>query len=140
MRALAIDVGSVRLGLAITDPLGITAQPLEVLKRTTPVRDLAAIQKIVSDQEVGVLVLGLPLNMDGSEGPAAQAARAFGELLGPTGLPIDYVDERLSTVMAESALLEADLRRRDRKQVRDKVAATIILQTWLDQRTHPARA
>lgn len=138
VRALAIDVGSVRLGLAVSDPLGLTAQPLAVVRRSGPAKDLEAIRKVVAEREIGVLVLGLPFNMDGSEGPAAEAARAFGKLLEPLDLPIEYVDERLSTVMAESVLLSADLRRADRKEVRDKIAATIILQAWLDRRGRTA--
>jgi putative Holliday junction resolvase len=134
LRALAIDVGSVRLGLAVSDPLGISAQPLTVIKRTTLARDLDAIRKVIAEKEVTVLVVGLPLNLDGSEGPAVEAARKFGDALAALGLPIEYVDERLSTVMAESALIEADMRRSDRKQTRDKVAAALILQTWLERR------
>jgi putative Holliday junction resolvase len=140
IRALAIDVGSVRLGLAISDPLGISAQPLSVLRRAGPKRDFEAIRRIVEEREIGVIVLGLPYNMDGSEGSAAEAARLFGQLLAPLDLPIEFVDERLSTVMAESVLLSADLRRADRKEVRDKVAATIILQSWLDRRGRTAWA
>jgi len=139
IRALGIDVGAVRIGLALSDPLGMTAQPLDVIKRTTPERDLDAIRKAVRDNEVTVLVIGLPLNMDGSEGPAVEHARLFGKLLEPLGLPIEFVDERLSTVVAESVLLEADMRRDKRKQVRDKVAAAVILQAWLDRQGNPVK-
>lgn len=140
MRALGLDVGSVRVGLALSDPLGMTAQPLSVLRRTTPERDFAEIKKIIEKHEVDHLILGLPVNMDGSEGEAVKSVRLFAELLSPLNLPVEFVDERLTTVMAEAVLLEADLRRDKRKQVRDKVAAALILQTWLDQRTQPVRA
>ena len=140
MRALGIDVGAVRVGLALSDPLGLTAQPLAVVRRTTPERDLGAIGEIAEKHEVDTLVIGLPINMDGSEGPAAEAARLFGRLLAPLNLPVEFVDERLSTVVAEAALLEADVRRDKRRQVRDKVAAAVILQTWLDQRARATQA
>ena len=140
MRALGIDVGSVRLGLALSDPLGLSAQPLEVLRRTTPARDLAALREIARKHEVEILVIGLPYNMNGTEGPAAQAARDFARLLEPLGLPIEFVDERASTMIAESVLLEGDVRRDRRKHLRDKLAASVILQTWLDQRARGVRA
>jgi putative Holliday junction resolvase len=140
MRAVAFDFGQARIGMAISDPLGLTAQPLTVVKRTTLARDFDAIRNAIADRDVTTLVVGLPLNMDGSEGPAAKAARAFGDLLAPLGLPVEYVDERLTTVMAEAALLEADMRRAGRRDVRDKVAAVLILQTWLDSRANPPRA
>ena len=134
MRALAIDVGTVRVGLAISDPLGMTAQPLDVIPRRGPKRDLAAIAKIVTEREVEVLVIGLPINMNGTEGPSVEMARAFAALLEPLGLPIEFIDERLSSAVAERILISADMRRDRRKQVRDKVAAAVILQTWLDRR------
>jgi putative Holliday junction resolvase len=140
MRALGIDVGSVRLGLALSDPLGMAAQPLEVIRRTSPQRDLEAIRAIALQHEVEVLVIGLPYNMNGSEGPAAQAARDFARLLEPLGLPVEFIDERASTMIAEAVLLEGDVRRDKRKHLRDKLAASIILQTWLDQRARGARA
>jgi putative Holliday junction resolvase len=140
MRTVAFDFGAARIGLAVTDPLGLTAQPLTVVKRTTPARDLEAIRRALADRDVTTLVVGLPLNMDGSEGPAAKAARAFAELLAPLGLPVEFVDERLTTIIAEAALVEADMRRGDRRHVRDKVAAVLILQTWLNLRANPPRA
>ncbi len=140
MRALAIDVGTVRLGLAVSDPLGISAQPLEVIAAAPFAKALEQLRRIIREKEVAILLIGLPLNMDGTEGDAAKMARDFGALLAPLGLPVEYVDERLSTAMAENALLEADLRRDRRKQVRDKVAATLILQSWLNTRVNPPRA
>lgn len=135
VRALAIDVGTVRLGLALSDPLGISAQPLIVLRRQkTPALDLEAIRKIVVEYEVTILVLGMPYNFDGSEGPAAEMARAFGTLLEPLGLPLEFVDERLSSAIAEQTLLAGDVRRAKRKELRDKLAAAVILQSWLDRR------
>ncbi|MDP8223456.1 MAG: Holliday junction resolvase RuvX [Candidatus Lernaella stagnicola] len=134
MRALAIDVGTVRVGLAVSDPLGLTAQPLVVIRRGKPAADLEAIRAVVTEKEVDILVVGLPINMDGSEGPAATMARDFAKLLEPLGLPIEFADERLSSAVAEHVLLAADMRRDKRKQVRDKVAAAVILQAWLDGR------
>lgn len=134
MRALGIDVGTVRIGLALSDPLGMTAQPLSVIKRTTPARDLTAVRDIVAQKQVDVLVVGLPLNMNGSEGPAAQMARDFAALLAPLERPVEFVDERTTSMLADAALVQADVSRAKRKQVRDKVAAALILQTWLDQR------
>jgi len=134
MRALGIDVGTVRVGLALSDPLGYTAQPLEVIKRTNPARDLEAVRRIVEEKQVEVLVVGLPLNMNGTEGPAAEMARAFAALLTPLALPIEFVDERTSSLMADAVLVQADISRAKRKQVRDKMAAALLLQTWLDGR------
>lgn len=140
MRALGIDVGSVRIGLALSDPLGFSAQPLEVLRRTSVERDLKALRELIAKHEVDTLVIGLPYNMNGTEGPAAQAAREFARLLEPLGLPIEFADERASTMIAEQALLEGDVRRDKRKDIRDKVAAAVILQSWLDQRARSPRA
>ncbi|HPQ70232.1 MAG TPA: Holliday junction resolvase RuvX [bacterium] len=134
MRALGIDVGTVRVGLALSDPLGYTAQPLEVIKRTNPARDLEAVRRIVEEKQVEVLVVGLPLNMNGTEGPAAEMARAFAALLAPLELPVEFIDERTSSLMADAVLVQADVSRAKRKQVRDKMAAAVLLQTWLDGR------
>ncbi|HPM75952.1 MAG TPA: Holliday junction resolvase RuvX [bacterium] len=134
MRALGIEVGTVRIGLALSDPLGYTAQPLEVVKRTNPARDLEAVRRIVEEKQVEVLVVGLPLNMNGTEGPAAEMARTFAALLAPLKLPVEFVDERTSSLMADAVLVQADVSRARRKQVRDKMAAALLLQTWLDGR------
>jgi len=133
-RILAVDFGSVRLGLAVSDALGMSSHPLPALRRGTPETDLAAIRQLVSERDVRRLVVGLPLNMDGSEGPMARAAREFGAWLGGgTGLPVEYEDERLTTDEAEEFLRSVGLRPSDRKKLRDSVAAAVILRGVLDR-------
>ena len=133
MRAMGLDLGTKTIGLAVTDALGITAQGLETHLRAGLRKDLEALAGKANDYSVGRFVLGLPLNMDGSEGPRAEATRKFGAALGEkTGLPVLYWDERLTTVAAQRALLEGDVSRRKRKEVIDQVAAVLILQGWLE--------
>ncbi len=133
-RILALDMGTKRIGIAISDPLGISAQGLEVLSRTTLKDDLAAIAKLVSEKEAGLLVVGLPRNMDGSYGPSAERIRFFvEELKNFTSVPIRFQDERLTTAQAEKILIEGHMRREKRKEVIDKQAAVLILQQYLDQ-------
>lgn len=133
MRAMGLDLGTKTIGLAVTDELGITAQGLETHLRVGLRRDLEALAEKATDYAVGRFVIGLPLNMDGSEGPRAEATRKFGVALGEkTGLPVLYWDERLTTVAAQRALLEGDVSRRKRKEVIDQVAAVLILQGWLE--------
>jgi putative Holliday junction resolvase len=135
---MGLDVGTKTVGVAISDGLGLTAQGVTVVRRKTFKADLAALKRLVAEHEVSHLVVGLPLNMDGTEGPRAEASRAFGQSLAEaTGLPVDYWDERLSTVAAERALLEADVSRARRREVIDQVAASLILQGWLDARRPP---
>ena len=135
MRTMGLDVGSRTVGIAISDALGITAQGLTTLRRTGLKADLAELQRLAIEHEVTRVVVGLPLNMDGSEGPAAETARAFGEAAARvTGLPVEYQDERLTTAAAERVLLEADVSRQKRRKVIDRLAAQLILQTWLDAR------
>ena len=132
---MGLDVGTRTVGIAVSDALGITAQGLTTLRRTNLKSDLAEMKRLVAEHEVTRLVVGLPLNMDGSEGPRAQASRAFGEAAArATGLPLEYQDERLTTVAAERVLLEADVSRRKRREVIDRLAAQLILQSWLDAR------
>lgn len=137
-RALAIDLGSRRIGVAISDGLGLTAQPLKTVDRHGGRRDLDALGQLIRQYEVEHLVVGLPLNPDprpgeSEEGPAARGARAFAARLEAAfGLPVALVDESFSTLEAESVLLEADVSRARRKQVVDKLAAAVILQRWLD--------
>lgn len=133
MRAMGLDVGTKTVGVAVADELGLTAQPLTVIRRSNLKADLAELVKLASEREVDRFVLGLPLNMDGSEGSRAQTTRRFGDALAKAScLAILYQDERLTTVAAERALLEADVSRGKRREVIDQVAATIILQGWLD--------
>ena len=133
-RVLGIDLGSRRIGLAVTDGLGLTAQPRATLPRHGGTRDLDAIAAAIRDCGVDRIVLGLPLDPEGGEGPAARRARAFADqLTAALHLPVELVDESFSTVEAEAVLLAADVSRARRKQVVDKLAAAVILQRWLDQ-------
>lgn len=134
-RKIALDVGDVRIGVAVSDVLGICANPREtyVRKGKTPEEDAAYFTAYAKKEDADAFVLGLPINMDGTEGPRCEVTREFGDLLTATsGLPVIYVDERLTTVAAERLLIEADVRREKRKTVIDKIAATIILQSYLD--------
>src|SRR5688572_13919491 len=133
-RVVGIDLGSRRIGVAVSDGLGLTAQPHATIARHGGVRDLQAIAAVVAQQGAGLVVLGLPLDPEGREGTAARSARAFAERLrGALTVPVEMIDESFSTVEAEAILLEADLSRARRKQVVDRLAAAVILQRWLDQ-------
>jgi putative holliday junction resolvase len=135
VRALGLDLGTKTIGIAVSDELGITAQAVTTLQRSSRAKDLAALDKLAKEHAITEFVLGLPLNMDGTEGTRAAQTRKFGEVLhGALGLPVHYQDERLTTVEAERALLEAALSRQKRKAVIDRVAAVLILQGWLDAR------
>ena len=133
MKHLCIDLGDVRRGLATSDSMGICATGLETYRRVDPDKDLAYIADIVKRENIGKVVIGLPVNMDGTSGERVEKARAFGDALKPlVSAEIAYQDERLSTVAGERMLIEAGMRRDKRKKVIDKIAATIILQTYLD--------
>lgn len=133
MRKLGLDLGDVRIGIALSDPMGIIANALEVYIRVEPQKDLEHIVQLVGQHQVDTIVVGLPKNMDGTEGSRAEITRQFGEELKKlTECKIVYLDERLSSVSAEKLLIEADMRRDKRKTVIDKVAASIILQNYLD--------
>lgn len=140
MRALGLDLGTKTIGLAVSDELGLTAQGLPTLERRGPRKDLEALHAVVAEYSVDRFVIGLPLNMDGSEGPRAEATRKFGAALADaTNLPVIYWDERLTTVAAQRALLEGDVSRKKRREVIDQVAAVLILQGWMDaQRPLPS--
>lgn len=134
-RKIALDVGDVRIGVAVSDLLGITANPREtyVRKKGDTNADIAYFCEYAKREDADAFVLGLPKNMDGTEGDRAVVTRQFGDMLEETsGLPVLYQDERLTTVSAERMLIDADVRREKRKKVIDKVAATIILQSYLD--------
>jgi putative Holliday junction resolvase len=137
-RALAgLDLGDKTIGVAVSDGLRQVATPLQTLRRTRFGTDAAALLAIVTARRIGGLILGLPRNMDGSEGPRAQSTRAFARNLSRlSDLPIAFWDERLSTVAAERALLEADTSRKRRSEVIDRVAAGYILQGALDRLQH----
>jgi putative Holliday junction resolvase len=134
---IGVDLGTRTIGVAVSDTRRRVASPLETIRRTRFNADAAALLRLADARTIGGLVLGLPRNMDGSEGPRAQSTRAFARnLAGLTGLPITFWDERLSTVAAERALLEADASRRRRAEVIDHVAAGYILQGLLDRLAH----
>lgn len=129
-RYLGVDFGTKRVGLAISDDVGLTARPLEVVSRGSVI---ARVQKLADEYEVSRIVLGLPTSLGGDEGASATAARALGdELSTATGVRVDYVDERYTSKLAEKALLESGMKRRERREKVDKVAAAIILQDYLD--------
>lgn len=135
MRILAIDPGTVRLGLALSDPSGTIAQPLSVLARRSEPEDLKALTELVERHEVGMIVIGLPRLMDGRLDAAAQQAQAFGtQVARATGRPVAYWDERLTSVAAERYLIEQGKRRNKRRQEIDRMAATLLLQGYLDYR------
>jgi putative Holliday junction resolvase len=132
-RLLGVDYGSVRIGLAISDPERRLASPLVVYQRQDREHDAAYFRTLVEAEEIGTFVVGLPVHLDGREGQKATEARVFGAWLAEmTGLPVVFWDERFSTVEAESALWQAGLTHRKRKARRDRVAAQIFLQAYLD--------
>ncbi|MCA8878377.1 MAG: Holliday junction resolvase RuvX [Rhodobacteraceae bacterium] len=135
MQALAgLDFGTRTIGIAVSDRLRHVASPLRTLRRRKFRDDAAALLAITDEREIGGLVIGLPRNMDGTEGPRCQSTRAFARNLAAlTPMPISFWDERLSTVAAERALLEADTSRARRGEVIDHVAAGFILQGALDR-------
>ncbi len=142
MRAICgLDLGTVTIGVAVSDSFRSVASPLETIKRKKFTTDAEALLAIIKKRDLAGIVLGLPKNMDGSEGPRAQSTRAFARNLSKlTDIPITYWDERLSTVAAERALLEADTSRKRRDEVIDHVAAGFILQGLLDRLAFMGRA
>ncbi len=142
MRAICgLDLGTVTIGVAVSDSFRQVASPLETIKRKKFTTDAEALLAIIKKRDLSGIVLGLPKNMDGSEGPRAQSTRAFARNLSKlTDIPITYWDERLSTVAAERALLEADTSRKRRDEVIDHVAAGFILQGLLDRLAFMGRA
>ncbi|WP_299894287.1 Holliday junction resolvase RuvX [uncultured Ruegeria sp.] len=131
---MGLDLGEKTIGVAVSDRMRGVASPMETVRRKKFTLDSARLIEIVTDREIGGILLGLPKNMDGSEGPRCQSTRAFARNLSRlTDLPIGFWDERLSTVAAEKALLEADTTRKRRGQVIDHVAAGYILQGALDR-------
>jgi len=133
-RILAVDWGQARLGLAVSDELGLTAQGLAALRRVGEARDIEAIDAYVRELRIESIVVGLPKNLDGSLGPSALAVQTFAQALRERlHLPVHLWDERLTTVAAERTLISAGMRRRARRGVVDQVAATMILQAFLDR-------
>ncbi|WP_432776656.1 Holliday junction resolvase RuvX [Brevibacillus gelatini] len=135
-RWMGLDVGEKTIGIAVSDELGWTAQGVETIKRQSREKDLARIQELVAHYQVGGFVVGLPKNMNGTIGPRAEMCQAFGKLLEErTSLPVHMWDERLTTMAAERMLISADVSRQKRKTVIDKMAATLILQGFLDAKS-----
>lgn len=132
-RILGLDVGDVRIGIAVSDPSRLIATPVEVLRRVGWGPDCRRILELCAQYETDEILSGLPLNMDGSEGFQAAKVREFCAQLTKRGLKVFFQDERLSTVTAEEALLEGGLHRKERKKTVDSVAAAVILRQWLDQ-------
>lgn len=134
-RRLAIDYGRKRIGLAVSDPLGIATRPLPLLESSTLDADLAAIARIVADEEVAGIVIGIPLQLDGGDGRAAQEVRLFANVLRERfKLPVDEIDERMTTKAAHALMKDAGQRHSQRKGRIDSTAALLILKTWLDRR------
>ena len=131
-RIVALDVGDRRIGIAVSDALGITAQPIETYTRVGYGPDVRRISQIAQQYETNRILCGLPLNMDGTRGFQAEKVAQLAEKLEEAGLVISYYDERMTTVLAEDALLEADMSRENRKKKVDMVAAVMILQSYLD--------
>ncbi len=136
-RILALDLGDARVGLALSDPLGVTAQPLGALRRVGPRQDVARLRALVEEHRVTRVVVGHPLLLSGGAGERARGAEDLAatlrEALG--GIPVELWDERLTTVEAERLMLQGDVRRRRRREVVDSLAAALILQSWME--AHP---
>ena len=132
-RVLALDLGDARIGVAISDPERRLAVPIGTIHVGQPPGELKAVAALIAEHDATLLVIGLPRSMSGEEGPRAALAREFGAALeAVVRVPIEFQDERLSTVEAERALREAGVTGRDRRRVVDRSAATVILQAWLD--------
>lgn len=137
MRKMSLDVGTRTIGIAVSDLLGMIANGVETIKRTTEERDYARIAELIKEHEVDTLVVGYPKNMNGTIGERAQACETMAQRLGELFPSCKVVlwDERLSTVAAEKVLVDADMRRKKRKQVIDMMAAVVILQNYLDSKS-----
>lgn len=131
-RIIALDIGDRRIGIAVSDPLGITAQPIETYTRIGYGPDVRHICEIAQKYETNRILSGLPLNMDGTRGFQTEKVAQFTEKLTEAGLDVSFYDERMTTVLAEDALLEANMSRENRKKKVDMVAAVVILQSYLD--------
>ena len=137
MKIIALDIGTVRIGVAASDILEIIASAYTVVKRKNLQSDVKAIVDIINNLQAGQVVIGLPLKMDGSEGQSVEMAKSFGdELSKQIDVPIVYQDERLSTVSAQKILIESGMRREKRKDKVDSLAATFILQSFLDKKSN----
>ncbi len=136
---MGLDFGSRRIGIALSDPEGTIASPHDSLERQGLAKDVAALCELAREREVGEIVVGLPVHLDGRRGPEAKAAREFAKRLAEaTGLPVDTFDERWTTVEAERSLREGGRKGARRRQVVDAVAASILLRAWLERRQQRA--
>lgn len=137
MRIMGLDVGSKTVGVAISDPLGFTAQGVEIVRIDEEAGEFGfeRLEELVKQYKVDKFVVGLPKNMNNTEGPRVEASKAYGDKINELfNIPVDYQDERLTTVQAERMLVEqADVSRGKRKKVIDKLAARLILQNYLDR-------
>lgn len=135
MRLLGLDVGEVRIGVAVSDPLGKTAQPTTVIVRKNIQADTEELHKIIKQYHIEKVIVGLPLNLDGSLGVQGEAVKSFaGEVEGKIDIPLEFYDERLTTRAARKVLLEGNTSRARRKKVVDKLAAALILQGYLNSK------
>ncbi len=133
MRVLALDLGKKRIGLAVSDELGLTAQGLETLQRTNVRDDLARLVQLMTDKNVSLILMGNPLHMSGKEGRQAQYTHDFADRLhSASGIPVKYWDERLTTVQAERTLRESGISIQKRALAVDRLAAVILLESYLD--------
>jgi putative holliday junction resolvase len=140
-RILGLDVGDKRIGIALSDPLGITAGGLETIDRINIEKDVSRIAQIAHRHQAAQIVIGLPLNMDGSSGSQAEKVKSFGRKLARvTGLPLVYEDERLTTISAIRTLTVQGVRTGENKHLVDRQAAAVILQKFLDRNVHPPSA
>lgn len=133
-RILALDLGEKRIGVAVSDALNITAQGVMVINHSSQKGTLDSIKGLVKEYDVGKIIVGIPINMDGSKGARAKSSEEFVSLLSrEVPISVETVDERLTTAQGERVLLEADVSRRKRKRSIDKIAAQLMLQTYLDK-------
>jgi putative holliday junction resolvase len=136
LKILGIDMGERRIGLALSDPLGITAQGMKTIQLKNPAEVCDKLMEVIKEKKVDKLVFGLPMNMNGTLGPQARKVQEFAQKIkNLSELPVDYEDERLSTVSAEQVLLLADQTRVKRKKAIDRLSAVIILQSYLDRKS-----
>lgn len=132
-RIMGLDIGDKTIGVAVSDLMGMTAQGIKTIKRTSKKNDIEEIKQIIKEKQINLIVSGLPKNMNGTVGPQGEKVQKFCELIKEeTGLEIEFWDERLTTVAAEKTLITADVSRKKRKNVIDMMAAVLILQGYLD--------
>jgi putative Holliday junction resolvase len=136
-RVLGVDYGTRRIGLALSDPMGMFASALEVVENRGEAISAEEVLRVARERGAGKIVVGLPRNMNGTEGPSAAAARAFAGRLAGGGADVELWDERMTTVTAQQTLIESGTRRNQRRGVVDKIAAQVLLQHWLDGRNPP---